>query len=111
MCFRGVNISVMTGVVEEAMKLQRDFPDIMAGFDLVRGNSSYLLSNVDISNFIKYFRQGHTQANAGYDMEIGVLVFSPFEGSATHVLAIGRGWEVHCQSLPKLHAKPRCELA
>ncbi|XP_026220327.1 adenosine deaminase 2-A [Anabas testudineus] len=32
---RGVNISVMTGVVEEAMKLQRDFPDIMAGFDLV----------------------------------------------------------------------------
>ncbi|XP_071361542.1 adenosine deaminase 2-A [Trachinotus anak] len=32
---RGVNISMMTGVVEEAMKLQRDFPDIMAGFDLV----------------------------------------------------------------------------
>lgn len=32
---RGVNMSVMTEVVEEAMKLQRDFPDIMAGFDLV----------------------------------------------------------------------------
>ncbi|XP_068613616.1 adenosine deaminase 2-A-like [Brachionichthys hirsutus] len=32
---RGVNISVMTGVVEAAMKLRRDFPDIMAGFDLV----------------------------------------------------------------------------
>ncbi|KAI3371587.1 hypothetical protein L3Q82_024158, partial [Scortum barcoo] len=32
---RRVNISVMTSVVEEAMKLQRDFPDIMAGFDLV----------------------------------------------------------------------------
>lgn len=32
---RGVDISVMTGVVEEAMNLQRDFPDIMAGFDLV----------------------------------------------------------------------------
>ncbi|KAK2918126.1 adenosine deaminase 2-A [Channa argus] len=32
---RGINISAMTGVVEEAMKLHRDFPDIMAGFDLV----------------------------------------------------------------------------
>ncbi|XP_022605651.1 adenosine deaminase 2-A-like isoform X1 [Seriola dumerili] len=32
---RGVNISTMTGAVEKAMKLQRDFPDIMAGFDLV----------------------------------------------------------------------------
>ncbi|XP_031160844.1 adenosine deaminase 2-A-like [Sander lucioperca] len=34
-CFRGVNASVMARVVEEAMKLQRDFPDVMAGFDLV----------------------------------------------------------------------------
>ncbi|XP_039664297.1 adenosine deaminase 2-A [Perca fluviatilis] len=32
---RGVNASVMARVVEEAMKLQRDFPDVMAGFDLV----------------------------------------------------------------------------
>lgn len=32
---RGVNTSVLTGVVEKAMKLKRDFPDIMAGFDLV----------------------------------------------------------------------------
>ncbi|XP_070829126.1 adenosine deaminase 2-A isoform X2 [Chaetodon trifascialis] len=32
---RGANMSVMTAVVEEAMKLQRDFPDIMAGFDMV----------------------------------------------------------------------------
>ncbi|KAK2841967.1 hypothetical protein Q5P01_012167 [Channa striata] len=32
---RGINISMMTAVVEEAMKLHRDFPDIMAGFDLV----------------------------------------------------------------------------
>ncbi|XP_068580269.1 adenosine deaminase 2-A [Cebidichthys violaceus] len=32
---RGVNASVMARVVEEAMKLRRDFPDIMAGFDLV----------------------------------------------------------------------------
>lgn len=32
---RGVNVSVMTEVVEEAMKLQKDFPHIMAGFDMV----------------------------------------------------------------------------
>lgn len=32
---RGINTSMMVRVVEEAMKLQRDFPDIMAGFDLV----------------------------------------------------------------------------
>ncbi|XP_024137960.1 adenosine deaminase 2-A [Oryzias melastigma] len=32
---RGVNLSVMTEVVEEAMKLQRSFPDTLAGFDLV----------------------------------------------------------------------------
>lgn len=30
----------MTEVVEEAMMLHRDFPDIMAGFDLVRSNRS-----------------------------------------------------------------------
>lgn len=34
----------MTEVVEEAMKLQRDFPDIMAGFDLVRGNCDCMSS-------------------------------------------------------------------
>lgn len=32
---RGVNTSVMTEVVKKAMKLQKDFPDIMAGFDMV----------------------------------------------------------------------------
>ncbi|KAF7655182.1 hypothetical protein LDENG_00059710 [Lucifuga dentata] len=32
---RRVNRSVMAGVMEEAMLLQRDFPDFMAGFDLV----------------------------------------------------------------------------
>ncbi|KAM6925844.1 adenosine deaminase 2-A isoform 1-T4 [Lycodopsis pacificus] len=32
---RGVTASVMARVVEEAMKLRRDFPDIMAGFDMV----------------------------------------------------------------------------
>ncbi|XP_028440995.1 adenosine deaminase 2-A isoform X2 [Perca flavescens] len=32
---RGVNASVMARVVDEAMKLQRDFPDVMAGFDMV----------------------------------------------------------------------------
>ena len=37
-------MSVMTEVVEEAMKLQRDFSDIMAGFDLVRGNSSFCIN-------------------------------------------------------------------
>ncbi|XP_059190695.1 adenosine deaminase 2-A [Centropristis striata] len=32
---RGVNATVMERTVEEAMALQRDFPDIMAGFDTV----------------------------------------------------------------------------
>ncbi|KAM9376344.1 adenosine deaminase 2-A-like isoform 1-T2 [Pholidichthys leucotaenia] len=32
---RRINATEMAGVVEEAMRLQRDFPDIMAGFDLV----------------------------------------------------------------------------
>lgn len=32
---RGVNASMMTAAVEEAMKLQKGFPDIMAGFDMV----------------------------------------------------------------------------
>lgn len=32
---RAVNSSVMARVVDEAMKLKRDFPDIMAGFDMV----------------------------------------------------------------------------
>lgn len=33
---RGLNTSMMTEVVKEAMKLQKDFPDDMAGFDMVR---------------------------------------------------------------------------
>lgn len=41
--FRGVNASVITKVVEKAMELQRDFPDIMAGFDLVRSSDCYYL--------------------------------------------------------------------
>lgn len=32
---------MMTEVVKEAMKLQRDFPDIMAGFDMVRRSWSF----------------------------------------------------------------------
>ncbi|XP_037538711.1 adenosine deaminase 2-A [Nematolebias whitei] len=32
---RGVNASVMTEAVKEAMKLKKDFPDFMAGFDMV----------------------------------------------------------------------------
>lgn len=32
---RGVNVSRMTEAVKEALELQRDFPDFMAGFDLV----------------------------------------------------------------------------
>ncbi|XP_018558988.1 adenosine deaminase 2-A [Lates calcarifer] len=32
---RGVNITTMKGVVEKAVKLRRDFTDVMAGFDLV----------------------------------------------------------------------------
>ncbi|TNN00767.1 adenosine deaminase 2-A [Takifugu flavidus] len=32
---RGVNLTVMTKAIEEAMELQRNFPDIMAGFDMV----------------------------------------------------------------------------
>lgn len=42
-CFRRVNSSVMTSVVEEAMRLKRDFPDIMAGFDMVRAVMSWVM--------------------------------------------------------------------
>ncbi|KAM6936893.1 LOW QUALITY PROTEIN: adenosine deaminase 2-A [Xenentodon cancila] len=45
---RGINASTMTGVVETAMKLHRDFPDIMAGFDLV--------GREDSGNPLWYFR-------------------------------------------------------
>ncbi|XP_040895156.1 adenosine deaminase 2-A-like [Toxotes jaculatrix] len=45
---RGVNMSMMTGGVEKAMKLQRDFPDIMAGFDLV--------GREDVGKTLWYFR-------------------------------------------------------
>lgn len=34
--FRTINTNTMLKVVEQAMELYRDFPDIMAGFDLVR---------------------------------------------------------------------------
>lgn len=40
----------MTEVVEKAMKLQRDFPDIMAGFDLVRNSDSYCGSGYNGGN-------------------------------------------------------------
>ncbi|XP_019959204.1 adenosine deaminase 2-A [Paralichthys olivaceus] len=46
---RGVNISRMNGVVETAMKLQKDFPDIMAGFDLV--------GREDLGRPLWYFRE------------------------------------------------------
>lgn len=45
---RGVNATVMAQVVEEAMKLKRDFPDFMAGFDLV--------GREDQGNHLWYFR-------------------------------------------------------
>uniref|UniRef100_A0A668A612 adenosine deaminase n=1 Tax=Myripristis murdjan TaxID=586833 RepID=A0A668A612_9TELE len=32
---RGVNTTLLTAAIEEAMRLQKDFPEIMAGFDLV----------------------------------------------------------------------------
>lgn len=34
-CIRGLNSTQAVQVVEEAMLLQRNFPDIMAGFDFV----------------------------------------------------------------------------
>lgn len=34
-CFRGLNSTQAVDVVKEAMSLQRNFPDIMAGFDFV----------------------------------------------------------------------------
>lgn len=46
---RGVNSTVMSQVVDEAMKLKRDFPDFMAGFDLVgredKGRSLWYFRN------------------------------------------------------------------
>lgn len=34
-CHRGANATVAINAVEEAMTLQRNFPDTMAGFDFV----------------------------------------------------------------------------
>ncbi|XP_075998301.1 adenosine deaminase 2-A-like [Genypterus blacodes] len=47
---RGVNTTMLAGAVEEAMKLQEDFPDIMAGFDLV--------GREDSGRSLWYFREG-----------------------------------------------------
>lgn len=38
----------MTEAVKEAMKLKKDFPDFMAGFDMVRVNMTYPLDRTTV---------------------------------------------------------------
>lgn len=38
--FRHAKLSVVAAAVKEAMQLKKDFPDFLAGFDLVRSNRS-----------------------------------------------------------------------
>lgn len=38
--FRALGVSEVKAAVKEAIQLQKDFPDVVAGFDMVRGDLS-----------------------------------------------------------------------
>jgi len=40
-CLWALSVSEVKAAVKEAIQLQRDFPDVVAGFDLVRINLPY----------------------------------------------------------------------
>lgn len=42
--FRALSISEVKAAVKEAIQLQKDFPDVVAGFDMVRSDPCTLAS-------------------------------------------------------------------
>lgn len=50
--FRALSVSEVKAAVTEAIQLQRDFPDVVAGFDLVRGDNNELLLSGNFLNSI-----------------------------------------------------------
>lgn len=43
--FRALSVSEVKAAIKEAIQLQKDFPDVVAGFDMVRSDLSRLVQN------------------------------------------------------------------
>lgn len=43
--FRALSVSEVKEAIKEAIQLQKDFPDVVAGFDMVRSDLSCLVQN------------------------------------------------------------------